>query len=48
MDDFSKWLKEEADKEKEIACKKNKGNCYDCEFEEDCEHKNIINGLDEW
>lgn len=48
MDDFGKWLKKEATKEKAKECKQRNGECYDCSFKEDCEHEELLNGLDEW
>ena len=46
--DFSKRLKAESEKEKELECKKNKHNCFVCPYEEDCEWEELLNELEDW
>lgn len=47
MDDFSNWLKQEAEKEREEYCHKAK-SCSDCPYKEDCLYEEVLNSLDEW
>ena len=39
MDDFTVWLKNEAQKERDSACEKRNHECYGCPYEEDCAHE---------
>ena len=48
MDEFSKWLKSESEKDKAMACNKCKHICDDCPYQEDCEQEELLNSLDEW
>lgn len=44
MDDFSNWMKQESEKEREEYCRKAK-NCYDCHYQDDCIEEDVLNAL---
>ena len=45
---FDKSMSIEREKERRAMCKKHKGFCDNCSYQEDCSHEELLNGLDEW